>query len=115
MALFIQFVLPTAIEQAAKEYQSARFGTDVFEWYTRLELAANNMVQPLDPYSFKMKFLKGLPRDINDQVLLFSHTPEASSMKELFDAVIQAKQTQRNRVRFTTEGRQRLPTRPQWG
>ena len=52
------------------------------------------MVQPPDPYSFKMKFLEGLPRDINDQVLLFGHTPEASSMKELFDAAVQAEQTQ---------------------
>ena len=103
MALFIQYVSPTAIEQAAKEYQTAWFGVDVFEWYTCLELAANNMVQPPDPYSFKMKFLKGLPKGINDQVLLFGHTPESSSMKELFDAAIQAEQTQRNKIHFATE------------
>ena len=45
-------------------------------------------------FSFKMKFILGLPSQVSDQILLFGHSPEALSMKKLFEVAIQVEQIQ---------------------
>jgi hypothetical protein len=104
MGLFLQYVAPTAIQQASDFFLRIKFGSTVFDFYTRLAMAANMMVERPDPYTFKQRFLVGLPNHLRDFVLERNHNAEHSSMSELFAQSEDAELATQNKKRYNAMG-----------
>ena len=84
-SLYDRFIHEATIQDAPSRYNDLQFKTDngVMGFYYDLERYSKRMVQAPDPYSFRTRFMFGLPRSISNEVLAKGFTAEKSSLDEI--------------------------------
>ena len=84
-SLYDRFIHEATIQDATSKYNDLQFKADngVMGFYYDLERYSKRMVQAPDPYSFRTRFMFGLPRFISNEVLAKGYTAEKSSLDEL--------------------------------
>ena len=84
-SLYDRFIHEATIQDATSKYNDLQFKADngVMGFYYDLERYSKRMVQAPDPYSFRTRFVFGLPRSISNEVLAKGFTAEKSSLNDL--------------------------------
>ena len=69
--MYKQFIHEVTAQNVANSYAKTKFlhSKGALAFYNELQRHASCMVQPLDEYSMKRKFLKGLPGDLVKNLL----------------------------------------------
>ncbi|KAJ7572415.1 hypothetical protein C8J56DRAFT_905616 [Mycena floridula] len=86
MGLYIAFIHETVIHEATENFNAIKFTGTVDEFYRELEAAAKRLVQQPDVYTFKTRFLAGLPLWIRNGVFARDRSAQHSSVKQLYEA-----------------------------
>ena len=84
MGLYRQFVHDTAIQQATDRFNAIHGARSVYKLYEKLRSRAENMVEPPDALTFKIRFLTALPEEVRNYVFEHRHSAERSTMGQLF-------------------------------
>ena len=88
--LFRWFIHEASAQNAAIQYDRTKYSADkgVLTFYNELTWRADRMVEPPDSYSFRRKYLGGLPQTIVKTALeVHRISAEHSSIKEILDEV----------------------------
>ena len=88
--LFQQFVHEVSAQNAANQYDHTRFSHEkgALAFYNNLKRRARRMVQPPDDYSFRRKFLRGLPHSIIKSIFeACGISAEHSTIEEILEEV----------------------------
>ena len=96
--LFRRFIHEASAQNAAIQYDRTKYSTDkrVLAFYNELMQRADRMVEPPDSYSFRRKYLGGLPQTIVKTVLeVCGISTEHSSIEEILDKVKRVKSAQK--------------------
>ena len=89
-AIYKRFIHEVTAQNAANSYQSTRYSKSkgALAYYNDLMRHAGRMVQQPDEYSIKRKFLKGLPKDLVENLLKSRKvSAEHTSIKKLLNEV----------------------------
>ena len=114
--LFRRFIHKASAQNAAIQYDHTKYSTDkrVLALYNELMQRADRMVEPPDSYSFRRKYLGGLPQTIIKTVLkVCGISTEHSSIEEILVEVKHVKSAQKALNLYTKQsvqaGRGRSP------
>lgn len=70
-------------QEAADEFNTVKYKDSVQELYQAMLKSANRMIEKPDPYTFKDKYMKKIPRNIREEVLRRGVSAEHSSIRTL--------------------------------
>ncbi|KAF8546417.1 hypothetical protein OG21DRAFT_1527849 [Imleria badia] len=96
--LFKCFVHEASVQSTADQYDRTRFDHEkgALAFYNNLRCCAYRMVQPSDDYSFKRKFICGLPHSIIKRIFeACGISAEHSTIEEILDEVQQMETAQK--------------------
>ena len=88
--LFRRFIHEASAQNAAIQYNRTKYSADkgVLAFYNKLTRRVDRMVEPPDSYSFRKKYLGGLPQTIVKMALeVHRISAEHSSIEEILDKV----------------------------
>ena len=88
--LFQRFMHEASVQNAADQYDCTRFSheKEALAFYNNMKCHACRMVQPLDNYLFRRKFLHGLPHSIIKSIFEACRiSTEHSTIKEILEEV----------------------------
>lgn len=91
IALHNRFLHKATVQHATKKFAATRYDATqgVAGFYNELQTYASRMVVPPDEYTFKQKFLKGLPLEVVRPMMQSHHiTAEWSTVSEILNAAI---------------------------
>ena len=97
-SLFRRFIHKASTQNAAIQYDHTKYSVDkgVLTFYNELTWQADCMVEPPDSYSFRRKYLEGLPQTIVKTALkVHGISAEHSSIEKILDKVKGIESTQK--------------------
>ena len=107
--LFRRFIHEASAQNAAIQYNRTKYSADkgVLAFYNELMQQADRMVEPPDSYSFRRKYLGGLPQTIVKTALEVCRiSTEHSSIEEILDEVKHAESAQKALNLYTKQSTQ---------
>jgi hypothetical protein len=101
-SLYDRFIHEATIQDATSKYNDLTFKADngVMGFYYDLERYSKRMVQAPDPYSFRTRFMFGLPRSISNEVLAKGYTAEKSSLDSIVTAARDVEEAMKVQKRY---------------
>lgn len=112
--LFRRFVHGSSAQRAAQAYDQVKYkrSEGVQAYHLELEMKARMLIVSPDGYSFKSRFIQGLPDDIHNTLILQEHmTAEHNTIDQLIEVVYRIEEANENILRRRQE-KQRTTTRP---
>ena len=107
--LFRRFIHEASAQNAAIQYDRTKYSADkgVLAFYNELTRRADRMVEPPDSYSFRRKYLGGLPQTIVKTALeARGISTEHSSIEEILDEVKRVESAQKTLNLYTKQSAQ---------
>ena len=111
-SLYNRFIHEATIQDATLKYNDLTFKAEsgVMGFYYDLERYSKRMVQIPNPYSFRTRFMFGLPRSISNEVLTKGITAEKSSLDDIVMAAHEVEEAMCFPRAFTKTARERTGT-----
>ena len=102
--LFKTFIDETALQTAVRSYQLVEYseGDGVLEYLRVLEQKASRLTSNPDDYSFRERFIEGLPKRLVQKLInKYDITTEGSNIEEMVDAIRKVEKTTAYSKRFS--------------
>ncbi|KAF5378265.1 hypothetical protein D9615_008695 [Tricholomella constricta] len=95
--LYDRFIHEASLQDAYVGFERAVYSADggINEFFHQLKRYAERMVMPPDPYTFKRRFMTGIPRYLRKEILNRGFTAETSRMREILEAGLKIEQANR--------------------
>ncbi|KAF5381119.1 hypothetical protein D9615_003859 [Tricholomella constricta] len=95
--LYDRFIHEASLQDAYVGFEGATYNNEggISEFFHQLKRYAERMAMQPDPYTFKRRFLLGIPRYLRKEILSRGFTAETSRMSEILEAGMKVEQANR--------------------